>query len=112
MSRSRCVDNLLLAGTMARPPQGATRILTLPVVRASMREVVDTLSQQTGSDAALVQFIPDTKLEAQFGRLPLLTAAWAEALGFRSDGSLEALVASALRDAGYGEMTRHGAPIS
>ena len=34
-------------------------------------------------------------------RLPPLTAAWAESLGFRSDGSVQALVANALRDAGY-----------
>jgi D-erythronate 2-dehydrogenase len=102
MSRSRCVDNLLHAGTLAGPPPSAPRMLTLPVVRASMREVIDALSQQTRTDGALVEFSPDGKLEAQFGRLPPLTASWAESLGFRSDGSIQALVANALRDAGYG----------
>ena len=101
MSRSRCVDNLLHAGTMAPPPEEAPRALTLPVVRASMREVVGALAQHTRADASLVEFQPDAMLEAQFGRLPPLTAAWAESLGFRNDGSVQALVGNALRDAGY-----------
>jgi D-erythronate 2-dehydrogenase len=101
MSRPRCVDNLIHAGTMAPPPEGAPRALTLPVVRASMREIIGALARHTRADASLVEFEPDAKLEAQFGRLPPLTAAWAESLGFRSDGSLQALVASALGDAGY-----------
>lgn len=102
MSRPRCVDNLLHAGTMAAPPEDAPRAFTLPVVRTSMREVVEALAQHAHADPELVEFRPDAKLEAQFGRLPPLTAAWAESLGFRSDGSLQALVANALRDAGYG----------
>jgi len=66
-----------------------------------MREVIGALAQHTRADASLVEFQPDARLEAQFGRLPPLTAAWAESLGFRSDGSVQALVANALRDAGY-----------
>jgi nucleoside-diphosphate-sugar epimerase len=101
MSRSCCVDNLLHAGTMPAAPQGAQCALTLPVVRASMRELIGALAQHTHADPALVEFRPEAKLEAQFGRLPPLTAARAESLGFRSDGSLQALVANALHDAGY-----------
>jgi nucleoside-diphosphate-sugar epimerase len=101
MSLSRGVDNLMHAGMLQSAQPMAARAFTLPVVRASMRDLVAALATATRTDPALVSFQPDAKLEAQFGRLPLLSAPLAESLGFHSDGSLRALVANALRDAGY-----------
>lgn len=101
MSLSRCVDNLLHAGSLQSPSADAARAFTLPVVRATMRGLVAALATATRTDPALVSFQTDAKLEAQFGRLPPLSSPWAESLGFLSDGSLEALVANALCDAGY-----------
>jgi nucleoside-diphosphate-sugar epimerase len=70
--------------------------LTLPAVRTSMGALALEAARQTGADPALVHYDPDAALEAGFGRQPPLETPAADAAGFRHDGSLEALVTSAL----------------
>jgi nucleoside-diphosphate-sugar epimerase len=70
--------------------------LTLPAVRTSFGALALEIARQTGADPALVSYDPDAALEAAFGRQPPLETPAADAAGFRHDGSLEALVTSAL----------------
>ena len=95
MSAARCADNLIHAASCPLPDWRA-RALTLPVVRATMADLVEVVACVVGRHAAAVGYAPDETIEAQFGRLPPLTAKRAEALGFRSDGALHALVRAAL----------------
>ena len=74
----------------------ATGTCTLPAIRTSMRDLVQTIASATQTDPALATYAPDMALEAGFGRQPPLRTAAAEALGFTNDGSIDALVASAL----------------
>lgn len=74
----------------------ATGTVTLPALRVSMRDLVTAIAKATGADQALASYAPDPVLEAGFGRLPLLSTPAADALGFSHDGTIEALVESAL----------------
>ncbi|MDZ5648670.1 hypothetical protein [Nitrospirillum sp. BR 11828] len=94
MSLDRCVDNLLHAATVdgARLP-GA---VTLPALRVPMGALVEAIARRTGADAGLVDYVSDAALEAAFGAYPPLATPAADAAGFRHDGTVDALVASAL----------------
>jgi D-erythronate 2-dehydrogenase len=96
MSLSRCVENLLHAGLMTTPGEG--RALTLPAVRARMDALVAAIAAEAGVSHDLVNYAPDAALQAQFGSQPPLSTPAAEALGFRHDGGLEALVQAVLDD--------------
>jgi nucleoside-diphosphate-sugar epimerase len=72
------------------------RAVTLPALRLRMDELVTTIARHAGTDPALVDYAPDHDLQASFGAYPPLIAARGEALGFRPDGSPDALVATAL----------------
>lgn len=102
MSVGCCVDNLLHAAT-CRLEAGTRRALTLPVIRASMQELVMALARATGREAGSITYQSDPTLEAQFARFPPMSARLAGSLGFRHDGTLQALVRRTLRDAGYAE---------
>ncbi|BAN48304.1 NAD-dependent epimerase/dehydratase family protein [Metapseudomonas resinovorans] len=95
MSASCCVDNLLHAAELDNP--GAQPIWQLPVLQLSIAQVVEALADAFGDDRrALVSYLPDAGLEALFGRYPPLRTPQARALGFRHDGSAQALVRNAL----------------
>jgi nucleoside-diphosphate-sugar epimerase len=102
MSASRAVENLLHAARTARGDSIPRRAFTLPALRVTMGALAQAVAQKTRADPLSIRFERDEALEAQFGRLPALTTATADALGFRHDGDLESLVERALRDAGYG----------
>lgn len=70
--------------------------VTLPALRVSMAELVAGIAAATGADLALGKYRPDAPLEAAFGRQPPLTTPRADAMGFAYDGTIDALVASAL----------------
>ena len=95
MSVRRIALNLCHA-VETRTLAGDTYAATLPAVRATMAELAAEIVRQTGSDPALVSYVPDDGLEAVFGRYPALDVRRAKALGFADDGSLAALVESAL----------------
>jgi nucleoside-diphosphate-sugar epimerase len=97
MSVRRCADNLLHAATMDVSHADSARAWPLPVLRLSMREVIDTCAELYGADRrALVQFRPIADVEAVFGRYPRLDDSASRALGLRDDGSADALVRRAL----------------
>lgn len=97
MSVGCCVDNLIHAARLAPAAVAGRREFTLPVLRLSMAEVVDGLARSFGEDRrARVRYQPNEQLEAGFGRFPALDASAAETLGFRHDGSVEALIRNAL----------------
>jgi nucleoside-diphosphate-sugar epimerase len=93
MSRRCCVGNLLHAAkvdTRRLPPQ---RVVQLPVIAATVREVAEAAAR--GRDPQ-VRYQPDETLEAVFGRMPALRAPQARLLGFVDDGSLDQLADNAL----------------
>jgi len=74
----------------------ATGSVTLPAARMTLAALVAQIAVEAGADPTLATYAPDLALEAAFGRQPPLTTARADALGFRHDGDLTVLVASAL----------------
>jgi nucleoside-diphosphate-sugar epimerase len=93
MSVACCVDNLLHAACLPAARLDAQRTWLLPVLRCTMAELVDALARRYGDDRrGLVRYQPDAALEAAFGCYPPLATPTAQALGFRHDGSLEALL--------------------
>jgi nucleoside-diphosphate-sugar epimerase len=97
MSLSRCIDNLLHAAQVAADGLPAGRALTLPALRTSIGQLIDALGQLRGSSmSGLIDYRPHAALEAQFGRMPPLTTAAADRLGFRHDGSLAQLIDASL----------------
>lgn len=101
MSATRAADNLIHAAELALLSDPKLRAMTLPALRVTVQELVAAVTAATGCDINLVSFEPDEVLERQFGRLPVLSTPAADALGFKTDGTLGALVSRALRDAGY-----------
>ena len=97
MSAACCVDNLLHAAEIPAAGLDSRRSWQLPVLHASVDEVVQALGRRFGADrCALISYQPQPALEAVFGSYPPLDAGAAWAIGMVSDGSLDALVARAL----------------
>lgn len=96
MSAQCCVDNLVHAARIESPKLGADRVWALPVLRASMDEVVSALCVLYGPDRRdLIRYAPDRELENVFGRFPALDARSSEGLGFVHDGDLSRLIGRA-----------------
>jgi len=96
MSVGRCVDNLLHAATLGEEQLGGA--LTLPALSVRLGDLVDAIARQTAGSAAAVRYVPDPQIMRNFGSYPPLTAAAADARGFRHDGDVGTLVARALAD--------------
>jgi D-erythronate 2-dehydrogenase len=96
MSVSGLVRNLVHALKAPTALFAEPYALTLPSVRTSFGALVLEIARQTGADPSLVRYDPDAALESAFGRQPPLATPAADVAGFRHDGSLEALVTSAL----------------
>ena len=109
MSVGRCVDNLLHAarltpaqlaaasGTDSPTSPHTHRTWPLPVLRASIGELVDALATLYGDDRhGLVNHEPVEAVEAVFGRQPPLDDRHARAIGLADDGDLATLVQRAL----------------
>lgn len=97
ISVTRCVENLIHAATIDPSRLNANRSYALPVLRLSMAEVVEALVRRFGEDRrALVSHAPVETVERLFGAYPPLLTPGAEALGFRHDGSADALVGNAM----------------
>jgi nucleoside-diphosphate-sugar epimerase len=94
ISRERCVDNLLHAGTADTSILRAATY-QMPVLRLSIRQVLDALSSRFNVDwSDLVTFEPNPRVQALFGSYPVLSTPAAESAGFRSDGTVQQLLAS------------------
>jgi len=74
----------------------ATRAVTLPALRIAMGDLAAEVARQCGADPALVTWAPDAALEQAFAAQPPLATPAAERAGFAHDGTLAALVSSAL----------------
>jgi D-erythronate 2-dehydrogenase len=96
ISVSNCVSAFLHAGSLAPGLLGDRRAFTLPAQRVTIGELVSELGHAFPASSTRVEFRPDPALQAQFASQPPLTTAIADQLGFKHDGSLQALVAQAL----------------
>jgi len=93
MSRRCCVDNLLHAARIDTRRLRLQRVVQLPVIAATVRNVAEAAAH---GRVPQVRYQPDETLEAVFGRMPALRAPQARQLGFVDDGSLDKLVDNAL----------------
>lgn len=97
MSRACAVDNLLHAASLSRMNPRRRRVYLLPVLHASMAEVVAAIARIHGPEVATrVTYQPNGPLQAQFANLPPLRCPASMAAGFRHDGTLDRLVQRAL----------------
>lgn len=93
------VDNLVHAATGAVALPEPRRTLTLPTLHFSMEELVNAMAAVHGTGVkTLVRFEPNERIEALFGRFPPLETPAADALGFRADINLTALVRRSVVD--------------
>lgn len=95
MSLPCCIDNLLHAARLPAHRLPATRVVQLPVLSASVAQLVETIEAARGGGRADVRYAPDDAIERLFGRYPPLHTPAARALGFADDGDLATLVARA-----------------
>jgi nucleoside-diphosphate-sugar epimerase len=91
MSAQCCAGNLVHAAGMDVRQADFRRAWPLPVLRASIGQVVEAAADLFPSTAQIA-YRPDDALEAVFGRYPRLDDTEARALGLRCDGSLRELL--------------------
>lgn len=92
LSVMQAVNNLIHAGAIAHC--GAVQ---LPALCLTVEEIVEGIAEVHGAErASLIQYRPDERIEATFGRLPELDVAEEHALGFADDGSVAVLIRNAL----------------
>ena len=92
------VDNLVHAAGLDMENLKTGRTFLMPVLRATMAEVVEAIAREHGAEVqGRVAFGSDPALQAQFANLPPLNAPHAEAVGFHHDGTLQGLVKAALQ---------------
>jgi nucleoside-diphosphate-sugar epimerase len=95
-SVKQCAVNFIHALDMDPSAMPVTRVVTLPALRITMRELAAEIADQTGASIDLISYQPDAALEAAFGTQPPLFTPTAEHAGFAHDGDLAKLVANAL----------------
>lgn len=99
MSRACIVDNLLHAATLDAQTLRSQRVWLLPVLHASMREIVAALARIHGEQVLKnVRYEPNAQLQAQFASYPPLHCPGSLAAGFKHDGTLQILVQKALEN--------------
>lgn len=97
ISVGACVDNLLHAATVDPTRLNGRRCYQMPVLRLTIAELVDALCRRFGDNRrALVSHAPDPFIQKLFASYPPLWTPCAEALGFRHDGSVDALITRAM----------------
>jgi naringenin degradation protein FdeJ len=97
MSRPCVVDNLLHAASLSAEIATTRRVWLLPVLHASMAEVVAAIAHKRGEQVLeKVTYQRNDALQAQFANMPPLRCPRAIAAGFHNDRSLEHLVERAL----------------
>jgi nucleoside-diphosphate-sugar epimerase len=97
MSVECCIDNLLHAASMAVMPTFVRRTWMLPVLHASLAEVVEAIALKHGPQVRQrVRYVPDAKLQAQFANLPPMRCPRSHVAGFRHDGTIPLMIERAL----------------
>jgi len=95
LSISAAVNNLMHAGTIAH-----CGTIQLPALHLTIEEVVQGFLETCEAErASLIQYRPDDRIEATFGRFPELDVADERALGFADDGTVATLIRNALAQA-------------
>lgn len=98
MSRTCLIDNLLHAATLSVEQACAQRVYQLPVLHASMADVVAGMARVYGEEVLrkVSYRNDDPELRALFADFPPLSCPRSIAAGFRHDGSIENMVQRAL----------------
>lgn len=97
ISVEACVDNLIHAATVDPGMFNVRRTYQMPVLRLTMAEVVEALVRRFGAGReSLVSYSPDPFIQRLFASYPPLSTPEAEALGLRSDGTVDRLVERAM----------------
>jgi D-erythronate 2-dehydrogenase len=92
ISVGACVDNLLHAACVDTQVLGVRRVVQMPALHLAMTEVVEALARAQGADRrSLVSYEPQPLVQKLFASYPPLHTPRAEVLGFRHDGSVDAL---------------------
>ncbi len=103
MSRACVVENLLHAAALSAAQVKKQRVWLLPVLHASIGDVVAAIARVRGEDVSTrVTYRADPALQAQFASYPPLRCPAAVEAGFRNDVTLEALVQRALDESAHG----------
>jgi D-erythronate 2-dehydrogenase len=98
MSAQCCAENLVHAAGMDVRRADARRAWPLPVLRASIEQVV-AASASVFERSSRISYETDESLEAVFGRYPRLDDAEARSLGLRCDGDVQVLLRRAVAGA-------------
>jgi D-erythronate 2-dehydrogenase len=97
MSRTCVVENLLHAASLDSTWVHRKRVWLLPVLHASLGDVVGAIARVHGPEVLeRVTYQDNPTLRAQFAALPPLHCPTSVEAGFRNDGTLETLVQRAL----------------
>jgi D-erythronate 2-dehydrogenase len=97
MSRTCVVENLLHAAALSPDRLAQRRVWLLPVLHASISDIARAIGRVRGIEVDdLVTYEPNLSLQAQFANYPPLHCPGSVAVGFRHDGTLDALVQRAL----------------
>lgn len=97
MSRVCVIGNLIRAATLDAVTLESQRVWLLPVLHASMQDIVGALARVHGEQVLKnVRYESNAQLEAQFASYPPLQCSRSLAAGFQHDGTLEAMVQRAL----------------
>jgi nucleoside-diphosphate-sugar epimerase len=93
ISVGACVENLLHAASLDDAALGPRRVVQMPAQHLSMQQVIDAAAQVYGDACrGLVRYEPQEMVQRLFASYPPLHTPQADALGFRHDGTPEALV--------------------
>lgn len=92
ISVGACVDNLLHGACLDTQRLGARRMVQMPALHLTMAEVVQAIARAQGPACLdLVRYEPQPAVQRLFASYPPLQTPMAQALGFRHDGSADAL---------------------
>lgn len=100
MSPRRAVQNLIHAVELPASQWGKSRVVSLPGLSVSVREMVDSLQRIAGEAvAARIEWQRDPFIERIVGSWPSrFAAARAEALGFKADQTIDDVVRAFIED--------------
>jgi nucleoside-diphosphate-sugar epimerase len=97
LSAPACMDAVLHAARLPASAYGSRRAFMLPALWLTTGQLVDALAAALGPGTReRVSWSPQPGVEEVFARFPALTTPFADGLGFRHDGGIEALVSRTL----------------
>ena len=102
LSPGKVVDNFIHAHDLASSAWGVNRVLNLPGITTSVKEMVDALRKIAGDKVAdLVEWKPDARVQAIVKTWPArFSTARATQLGFVADQSIEGIISDYISEQG------------